>query len=130
MDEDDTASHNESAVLDYDADHVPAEYTHLYPNYGSVTHPPRGAMPTEGLRGSVIRHADELFHEQQQAMDAEQVDKEREPLLVRTVETDTGVIQQVIVGQSTLPQTVFNSVNVLIGIGLLSLPLGLKYSGW
>lgn len=35
-----------------------------------------------------------------------------------------------IVGQSTQPQTVFNSVNVLIGIGLFALPLGLKYSGW
>lgn len=35
-----------------------------------------------------------------------------------------------IVGQSTKPQTIFNSVNVLIGIGLFALPLGLKYSGW
>jgi len=35
-----------------------------------------------------------------------------------------------VVGQSTLPQTVFNSVNVLIGVGILSLPLGMKYSGW
>ena len=53
----------------------------------------------------------------------------REPLLVKQVEEDGKVIS-IIVGQSTLPQTVFNSVNVLIGIGLLSLPLAFKYSGW
>ncbi|XBW35645.1 hypothetical protein QEN19_001218 [Hanseniaspora menglaensis] len=35
-----------------------------------------------------------------------------------------------LVGQSTQPQTIFNSVNVLIGIGVFALPLGLKYSGW
>jgi vesicular inhibitory amino acid transporter len=35
-----------------------------------------------------------------------------------------------VVGQSTLPQTIFNSVNVLIGVGLLALPLALKMSGW
>ena len=34
------------------------------------------------------------------------------------------------VGQSTLPQTIFNSVNVLIGVGLLALPLAMQYSGW
>lgn len=56
--------------------------------------------------------------------------KEREPLLVQRVEREDGRVVAIIVGQSTLPQTVFNSVNVLIGVGLLSLPLGLKYSGW
>jgi solute carrier family 32 (vesicular inhibitory amino acid transporter) len=57
-------------------------------------------------------------------------DLETEPLLVRKVAVDDGKVVNLIVGQSTMPQTVFNSVNVLIGIGLLSLPLGLKYSGW
>ncbi|KAL7271107.1 hypothetical protein RUND412_006163 [Rhizina undulata] len=57
-------------------------------------------------------------------------DKEREPLLVKAVEREDGKVEHVIVGQSTLPQTVFNSVNTLIGIGILSLPLGMKYSGW
>lgn len=33
-------------------------------------------------------------------------------------------------GQSTLPQTIFNSSNVLIGVGMLSLPLGVRYAGW
>lgn len=31
---------------------------------------------------------------------------------------------------STAPQTVFNAVNTLIGIGMLSLPYGMKISGW
>ncbi|EXJ79792.1 hypothetical protein A1O3_08077 [Capronia epimyces CBS 606.96] len=34
------------------------------------------------------------------------------------------------VGESTVPMTVFNSTNVLIGVGILALPLGLRYSGW
>lgn len=93
--------------------------------YGSIG---RGSIPAERLNDSVVRHAADLFAEQQAAA-VQPVDKEREPLLVKTVEHD-GVVEQIIVGQSTLPQTVFNSVNVLVGVGLLSLPLGLKYSGW
>jgi vesicular inhibitory amino acid transporter len=73
-------------------------------------------------------HAGQLWR-QQQATGASKPDMEREPLLVKEVEQD-GKIVLVIEGQSTLPQTVFNSTNVLIGVGLLSLPLGIKYSGW
>ena len=35
-----------------------------------------------------------------------------------------------ITGNSTAAQTIFNSINTLIGIGILSLPLGFKMSGW
>ena len=80
------------------------------------------------LNRSSIRHAAQLFNEQQ-AKGVTSPDKEREPLLVKTVEED-GVAFNVVVGQSTYPQTVFNSVNVLIGVGLLSLPLAIHYSGW
>ncbi|EOD44197.1 Amino acid transporter transmembrane [Neofusicoccum parvum] len=66
---------------------------------------------------------------EQQLKGTTQPDQDREPLLVKQVEED-GHIINVVVGQSTLPQTIFNSVNVLIGIGLLSLPLAIKYSGW
>lgn len=31
---------------------------------------------------------------------------------------------------STGPQTIFNSINTMMGIGMLSLPLGFKLSGW
>ncbi|KAF2868364.1 transmembrane amino acid transporter protein-domain-containing protein [Massariosphaeria phaeospora] len=76
---------------------------------------------------SSMRHAGRLFTEQQ--MKGVTVpEQQREPLLVKQIEED-GKIINVVVGQSTLPQTVFNSVNVLVGIGLLALPLALKYSG-
>jgi vesicular inhibitory amino acid transporter len=153
-DHDDVESRADSALFDDESENVPSEYSHLhttpmgrYGSYGSFSSQQsrgsipaegfgsvRGSMPAEGLAGlgaSIVRHAEDLFQEQQQAMlDPESADKEREPLLLKTVETEEGLLQQVVVGQSTLPQTVFNSVNVLIGIGLLSLPLGLKYSGW
>lgn len=77
---------------------------------------------------SSMRHAGRLFTEQQMKGVGEP-ESEREPLLVKQIEED-GHIINVVVGQSTLPQTIFNSVNVLIGVGLLTLPLALKYSGW
>ncbi|OBA23852.1 hypothetical protein METBIDRAFT_76789 [Metschnikowia bicuspidata var. bicuspidata NRRL YB-4993] len=33
-------------------------------------------------------------------------------------------------GRSTAPQTVFNAINTLMGIAMLSLPFGLRLSGW
>ncbi|RQM06447.1 hypothetical protein DH86_00002293 [Scytalidium sp. 3C] len=50
-------------------------------------------------------------------------------MIVKEVKQD-GKVVLMVAGQSTLPQTVFNSTNVLIGVGLLSLPMGLKYAGW
>lgn len=78
---------------------------------------------------SSMRHAGRLFR-QQQMQGVSEPDKEREPLLVKQIEEEDGKVVNVVVGQSTLPQTIFNSVNVLIGVGLLALPLALKYSGW
>ena len=76
-----------------------------------------------------MRHAGRLFR-QQQITGTNEPDKEREPLLVKQVEEEDGRVVTVVVGQSTLPQTIFNSVNVLIGVGLLALPLAMRYSGW
>ncbi|KAH0566414.1 hypothetical protein GP486_000197 [Trichoglossum hirsutum] len=76
-----------------------------------------------------MRHAGRLWREQN-LTGAQEPDKEREPLLVKRVELEDGKVVNVVVGQSTVPQTVFNSVNVLIGVGLLSLPLGVRYAGW
>lgn len=73
-------------------------------------------------------HAARLYLDQQ-ATGAQEPDKEREPLLLRRVEED-GKVSIEVVGQSTVYQTILNSTNVLIGIGLLSLPLGIKYAGW
>ncbi|KAF2184569.1 hypothetical protein K469DRAFT_708752 [Zopfia rhizophila CBS 207.26] len=77
---------------------------------------------------SSMRHAGRLFAEQQMKGVTEP-DHEREPLIVKQIEED-GQLINVVVGQSTLPQTIFNSVNVLVGVGLLSLPLAFRYSGW
>lgn len=80
------------------------------------------------VNDSSMRHAGRLFTEQQMKGVTEP-ECEREPLLVKQIEED-GHIINVVVGQSTLPQTIFNSVNVLVGVGLLTLPLAFRYSGW
>jgi vesicular inhibitory amino acid transporter len=80
------------------------------------------------LNESSMIHAGNLWR-QQQADRAFSTEGEREPLFVKEVEQD-GKVVLVVDGQSTLPQTIFNSTNVLIGVGLLSLPLGIKYAGW
>ena len=75
------------------------------------------------------RQAVRAFREQQSAQHQEE-DKEHEPLLLRRVENEDGKVILSVIGQSTIYQTVLNSTNVLIGVGLLSLPLGIKYAGW
>ena len=75
------------------------------------------------------RHASRLYSEQQEPTTAGP-EKDTETVLVRRVAREDGTLVHTVVGRSTLPQTVLNSVNVLIGVGLLSLPLGLKYAGW
>lgn len=38
--------------------------------------------------------------------------------------------ERLITGDSTAPQTIFNCINTLMGIGMLSLPFGFRLSGW
>ena len=80
------------------------------------------------LNESSMIHAGQLWRQQQES-GAHVAEGEREPLLVKEIEQD-GKVVLVVAGQSTLPQTIFNSTNVLIGVGLLSLPMGIKYAGW
>lgn len=54
---------------------------------------------------------------------------EHEPILVKEVKQGDKVVLTV-EGQSTLPQSVFNSINAIIGVGILSLPLAFKLTGW
>lgn len=49
---------------------------------------------------------------------------------IKRVEDAEGNLVTMIAGQSTGPQTVLNSVNILIGVGLLALPVGLLKGGW
>ncbi|KAL9026622.1 MAG: hypothetical protein Q9196_004737 [Gyalolechia fulgens] len=84
---------------------------------------------TSRVNESSLQHAGKLFDEQQRAGVGEP-DREDEPLLIRRIEQEDGKIIEEVIGRSTLPQTVLNSVNVLVGVGILSLPLALRYSGW
>ncbi|KAL9601885.1 MAG: hypothetical protein Q9219_002238 [cf. Caloplaca sp. 3 TL-2023] len=120
--------------------HVPAKLSDVR-GHGVVDRAPHLASPYAssygGIYGSLssrvnessLEHAGKLFDEQQIAGVGEP-DKEDEPLLIRRVEQEDGKIVEEVVGRSTLPQTVLNSVNVLVGVGILSLPLALRHSGW
>ena len=110
---------------------------------------PKAGLPSTGLLGSsldrsfatsygtISSHVSEStrrraaqFHREQQAHGGNHGDSDREPLLLKHVQHEDGTHEDVVIGQSTVPQTIFNSVNVLIGIGLLSLPLAMKHAGW
>ena len=109
-----------SNILD-DAPYLASPFASSYGGlYGSLT---------TRVNSMTMRDAGILYREQQ-ASGGQDPDKEHEPLLVKHVEREDGKIVHVVVGQSTLPQTVFNSVNVLVGVGILSLPLAIRYSGW
>ncbi|KAH6671608.1 transmembrane amino acid transporter [Plectosphaerella plurivora] len=85
-----------------------------------------GTLPD--VEVSSMAQAGEMWRQQQEG-GTNVPDGEHQPILVKEVEQD-GKIVLTVDGQSTLPQTIFNSINVLIGVGLLSLPLGIKYAGW
>ncbi|KAK8049259.1 Vacuolar amino acid transporter 1 [Apiospora phragmitis] len=87
-----------------------------------------GTVDSNVTRQSMA-HAGELWRQQQEA-GADVPEGGRPAILVKEVEQEDGKIVLAVSGQSTLPQTVVNSTNVLIGVGLLSLPIGLKYAGW
>ncbi|KAI9847822.1 MAG: hypothetical protein M1837_001715 [Sclerophora amabilis] len=78
---------------------------------------------------SPLRYAGQLWREQQLS-DTQESGKEQAPLLVRQIEREDGRIANIVVGQSTLPQTILNCGNTLIGVGILSLPLAIKHAGW
>lgn len=107
---------------------VISQAPYLASSYGSSYGGVYGSMSSR-INDSSIRYAGRLYQEQQ-LQGTQAPDKERETLLVKRVEREDGKVIDIVIGQSTLPQTIFNSVNVLVGVGLLSLPLGLKYSGW
>ena len=90
-----------------------------------------------GTYGSLSDRVNEASREQaaklfieQQKTGGQEPDKEREPLLLKRTEDEDGKVVVEVVGQSTIYQTILNSTNVLIGVGLLSLPLGIRYAGW
>ena len=72
----------------------------------------------------------EQMSQQREESRSKTKDEDKEPLLIKKFQRNDGTEAEVIIGQSTLPQTIFNSSNVLIGVGMLSLPLGIRYAGW
>ncbi|KAI2767979.1 transmembrane amino acid transporter protein-domain-containing protein [Daldinia loculata] len=96
----------------------------LVGSYGSV----RSYGTVQSAAHSSMIHAADIWRQQQES-GADMPDGERPSILVKEVEQE-GRLVLAVAGQSTLPQTVVNSTNVLIGVGLLSLPMGLKYAGW
>ncbi|KAK6079858.1 transmembrane amino acid transporter [Seiridium cupressi] len=87
-----------------------------------------GTIDSEVSRPSIIHAADMWRQQQESGVDLP--DGARPPIIVKEVEQEDGKIVLAVAGQSTLPQTVVNSTNVLIGVGLLSLPIGIRYAGW
>jgi solute carrier family 32 (vesicular inhibitory amino acid transporter) len=85
-----------------------------------------GLAPLRSKVQGAAQERIEQLAQQREETRAQMKDDEREPLLITKVQRDDGTEAEVIVGQSTLPQTIFNSSNVLIGVGILSLPLGIK----
>ena len=106
--------------------HLTGSFSRSYgTSYGTIS-----ANPTSAAR----RRASILIQQREEAAALHKQEPneglEREPLLARKVTLQDGTHTTIIVGQSTVPQTVFNSVNTLIGVGLLAIPLGIKYAGW
>lgn len=93
-------------------------------SYGSIA---SRASETTRRRALELHHDHHLIGD---GVGTGEPETDREPLLVKQIQHEDGTKESIIVGQSTVPQTIFNSVNVLIGVGLLSLPLAMKYSGW
>ena len=93
----------------------------LHHHVGSDLHRRRPSYLPPPEQGAIILREAE-------ALPTEGVDAE--PVILREIEDKNGQITTTVAGQSTGPQTVFNSVNVLVGIGMLSLSLGFNYTGW
>lgn len=96
-------------------------------SYGSHRGSAYGTMG----RGSMQSHRPSigLPGEEDEEDEEDAAHGEHEPILVKEVKQGDKVILTV-EGQSTMPQSVFNSINAIIGVGILSLPLAFKLSGW
>lgn len=95
-------------------------------SYGSIS---------SKLSTTARRRASILIQEQIEASRRaiEMPDEYKDDIVEREVEVETrpdGEVIERIVGESTVPMTVFNSINILIGVGILALPLAIRYAGW
>jgi len=95
-------------------------------SYGSIS---------SRLSHSARRRASILIQQQIEASQRTRdlPDEYKDDRTERPVEIETGPDGEIIertVGESTVPMTIFNSTNVMIGVGILALPLAVRYSGW
>lgn len=91
-----------------------------------------GSYTQYGTIGGARRRSRPSFGGVEAAEDVNEEDPalgEEQPILIKEVKQGDKVVYTVD-GQSTLPQSIFNSINAIIGVGLLSLPLAFKMSGW
>lgn len=58
------------------------------------------------------------------------ISHDTDSLFLRQIDTHDGKTFTMIAPQSTVSQTIFNSINVLIGIGLLALSKAMTHAGW
>lgn len=104
-----------------------ARHSSLYAtSYGSIS---SKLTVTARQRASIlIMEQEEASRRAREGLD-HKFEEEPPRIVEQEIRPDGEVIQR-IVGESTVPMTVFNSTNVLIGVGILALPLGIKYAGW
>lgn len=112
------------------SERAPDEASPLLPSSKPTTDHNEIVIPLQHTLSSTAQTRVHQLAQQRDETRSRLKDSEREPLYTNTVHHPDGTTAEVIVGESTLPQTIFNSANVLIGVGLLSLPLAFRYSGW
>lgn len=93
-----------------------------YADYSSISRQP--SLSTLGLRNNAQIGAPGP------AGLARVLTTDTQSLFLRQVESRTGRKVTMMAPQSTVSQTVFNSINVLIGVGLLALSKAMTHSGW
>jgi len=94
-------------------------------SYGSIS---SRLTPQARRRASILLQ--EQYEAEIRAMEHPDEYKEEPPRHREQETLPDGEIIERSVGESTVPMTIFNSTNVLIGVGILALPLGIRYSGW
>ncbi|CCE65858.1 hypothetical protein TPHA_0N00770 [Tetrapisispora phaffii CBS 4417] len=93
-----------------------------------------GSISRQTSQHSLLRHSISIANSIRTTNNLNELENDtttnNDAMIVRQVQDKDGKVIHVLAGQSTAPQTIFNSINVLIGLGLLALPLGLRHAGW
>lgn len=101
----------------------------LNSNYGSTHGSSHGSSHHQHRTGQ--GHSNDPFNNYDFPHDENTATESPSPALVPTRSRRESMSSTVIgFGSSTAPQTVFNSVNTLMGIAMLSLPFAFKLTGW